>query len=330
MSAMNKQKPIKGIAIFCVVLVLVLVVAYSGLRLLESTVFNSTPDTQEDRVSKTITRNGIDYFPRQDITVLMVIGIDRLGEFESSGYFRNENSADVVALLIFDEKNEECSALYLNRDTILEMPALGITGRRAGTFIGQLALSYSYGSGLEDSAELTREAVSNFLYGINIDYYAVMTMDAITILNDSVGGVTVNVVDDFSEIDPTITMGEVTLKGEQSINFVRTRRGLGDQLNTSRIERHKEYIEGFVKAFRAKKEQSSSFMLSAYSDVQPYVISDCSLNTLSVMMDKFAEYEIKEIVSPEGESVLADFYEFHVDEQKLDELILRLFYAPKE
>lgn len=330
MSAMNKQKPTKGIAIFCVVLVLVLVITYGGLRLLESTVFNSTADTAENRVSKTITRDGIDYFPRQDITVLMVIGIDRFGEFESSGYFRNGNSADVVALLVFDEKSEECNALYLNRDTMLEMPALGITGRRAGTFFGQLALSYSYGSGLEDSAELTREAVSNFLYGVNIDYYAVMTMDAITILNDAVGGVTVNVVDDFSEVDPTITMGEVKLMGEQSINFVRTRRGLGDQLNVSRIERQKEYIKGFVEAFKTKKAESSSFMLSAYSEVTPYVISDCSLNTLSVMLDKFVDYELGEIVSPEGESVLADFYEFHVDEQKLDELILRLFYAPKE
>ncbi len=326
---MNKPKPIKAIAIFCVVLVLIFVVAYSGLRVLESTVFNNGEQTQS-KISKTITRDGIDYFPRQDITVLLVIGIDRMGGFESSGYFRNENSSDVVALLIFDETNEECSVLYLNRDTMLTMPALGITGRRAGTFYGQLALSYSYGSGLEDSAELTREAVSNFLYGLNIDYYAVMTMDAITVLNDAVDGVTVNVVDDFSEIDPTITMGEVTLRGEQSINFVRTRRGLGDQLNVSRIERQKEYIRGFVEAFRAKREKSQSFMLTAYSEVTPYVISDCSLNTLSIMLDKFADYELKEIVSPEGENVLNDFYEFYVDEQKLDELILRLFYAPKK
>jgi hypothetical protein len=35
-------------------------------------------------------------------------------------------------------------------------------------------------------------------------------------------------------------------------------------------------------------------------------------------------------VSPEGENVLGEkYYEFHVDEEKLDELIVRLFYAPK-
>ncbi|MBQ8623946.1 MAG: LCP family protein [Oscillospiraceae bacterium] len=326
---MNKQKPVKGIAIFCVVLVLVLVIVYSGLRILESTVFNSSDGSSQNNTSKTITRDGIDYFPRQDITVLMLIGIDRYGQLESSGFYRNDSSADVVALLIFDEKSEQCNVLYLNRDTMLEMPALGITGRRAGTYYGQLALSYSYGSGLEDSAELTRETVSNFLYGINIDYYAVMTMDAITILNDAVGGVKVNVTDDFSEVDPTITMGEITLQGEQAINFVRLRRGLGDQLNISRIERQKEYIKGFVEAFRAKKEESSSFVLSAHSEVSPYVLSDCPVNTISVLMDRFADYELAEIVSPEGESVLTDFYEFHVDEEKLDELILRLFYAPK-
>lgn len=325
---MNMQKPKRGIVIFSVVLILLVVIAYSGLRALESTVFNNM-GSEESITSKTITRNGVDYFPRQDLTTLLVIGVDKFGAFESSGYFRNDSSADVVALIAFDEKNEECFALYLNRDTMLEMPALGIDGRRAGSFYGQLALSYSYGDGLEESAELTREAVSDFLYGINIDYYAVMTMDAVTILNDAVGGVKVNVVDDFSAIDPTITMGEITLKGDQAINYVRTRQGLGDQLNTSRIERQKEYIKGFVEAFRSKREEDSSFILSAYSEMTPYILSDCPINTISMLMDKFADYELKEISSPEGELVLSDFYEFYPDEEKLDELIIKLFYAPK-
>jgi hypothetical protein len=48
------------------------------------------------------------------------------------------------------------------------------------------------------------------------------------------------------------------------------------------------------------------------------------------MMDRYSDYEIVEIVSPEGENVLGEkYYEFYVDEVKLDELILRLFYAPK-
>ena len=78
---------------------------------------------------------------------------------------------------------------------------LGVTGEPAGTFTGQLALAHTYGSGEEDSCENTVLAVSNLLYGMEIDHYVSLTMDGVALLNDLVGGVTVEVLDDFSGID---------------------------------------------------------------------------------------------------------------------------------
>ena len=220
--------------------------------------------------------------------------------------------------------------LHLNRDTMLEMPVLGLGGREAGTYHGQLALSHTYGSGLEDSCENVRKTVSNFLYGITIDHYVAMNMDAISILNDEVGGVTVYVTEDFSQVDPTIGMGTVTLKGEQAIHFVRTRKDVGDQLNLSRIDRQQEYIDGFVDSFRAKQEQDGEFIAQAYEDVSPYLITDCTVNAISGMIDRYGDYSIGEVVSPEGRNVMGEqYFEFYVEEEKLDALILRMFYAPK-
>lgn len=325
---MSRRNSAKKIASFCVILILVLVMIFSGLQILESTVFYSDQVPEQTRESKTVEVNGVEYFPRQDITVVMALGIDQNGPVAASAGYINPGAADMVMLLIFDEKNANCRVLYLNRDTMLELPVLGIGGKQAGTYYGQLALAHTYGSGLEDSCENTRQAVSDFLNGIHIDYYVAMNMDAISILNDAVGGVKVTVTDDFSQIDPTIQMGEMILRGEQSVNFVRTRKDVGDQLNISRIERQKAYIEGFVDAFRAR--QSTEFILSTYEDVAPYLVSDCSVNTISGMVSRYEGYEIVEIVTPEGENVLGEeYYEFYVDEEKLDELILRLFYAPK-
>ncbi len=329
---MNKHKTRKGIALFGIILILALLIVYGGLQILESAVFydNGNQDSSENRVSKTVTIDGVDYFPRQDITVLLVIGIDRFGPVESSGFYRNEGDADMITLLIFDEKTDECSALYLNRDTMLEMPAVGLGGKPAGSYYGQLALAHTYGTGLEDSCELTKKAVSDFLHGINIDYYLSMNMDAISILNDAVGGVTVNVVDDFSDVDPTITMGEITLNGEQALNFVRTRKNVGDQKNITRIERQKEYIKGFIDSFRAKQNGNLEFVLTTYETVAPYLVSDCPVNTLSTMMNKFKDYEITNIITPEGENVLGtQYYEFYADKEKLTDLVIELFYAPK-
>jgi len=327
---MEKRKQIKKIVYFCAVLILVLVMMFSGLRLLESTVLYQQGEEPQSVNRKTITRDGVDYFPRQDITVMLVMGIDQYGPIQASSSYNNPGAADMVALLIFDETNKTCDALCLNRDTMLEMPVLGIGGREAGTFFGQLALAHTYGTGMADSCENVRKTVSNLLYGITVDYYVAMNMDAIGILNDAVGGVTVTVADDFSAIDPSIGVGEVTLKGEQALNFVRTRKDVGNQLNISRMERQKQYIESFVRAFRDSLNGEESFILETYETVSPYVLSDCSVNTLSNMLNRYSAFTIDRIVTPEGENVLGEtYYEFYLDEEKLDPLILELFYAPK-
>ena len=314
----------------CLVLILVLVILYSGLRILESTVF-SAPREMEVVVRKTVTRNGTAYYPRQDINVIMLLGIDQEGPVQISTQPNHGNAVDMVALMVFDEKTESCTLININRDTMLEMPMLNAYGREDGTFFGQLAYSHTYGTGGEDSCENTRKTVSNFLYGVTIDYYIAMNMDAVAILNDAVGGVTVNVQDDFSQVNASIPKGMVTLKGEQARLFVQSRSGVGDHLNLSRIERQKEYMEKFAEAFRAKAEQSDSFVLKTYDSVAPYLVSDLSVNTLSMLIEQYQDYPIVEVLSLEGENVLGEeFYEFYADEEKLEELILRLLYAPKK
>ena len=327
---MKQRKQKRELIFFAVILLLVLVILYSGLQILESTVLR--PEQRTELVkTKTVTRDGVAYFPRQDMTVVLVLGIDRFGPVEESGAYNNRGAADMNVLLIFDEVQETCNVIHLNRDTMLQMPVLGVGGRQAGTIYGQLALAHTYGTGLEDSCENSRKTVSDLFYGLKIDYYVAMNMDAIGILNDAVGGVTVHVTDDFSAVDPTITMGELTLKGDQAVSFVRTRAGVGDQLNTSRMERQKEYLNGFAKAFRAAQERDPGFLADAYEAASPYIVTDCSVNAISGMIERYADFEVEEIISPAGRSVLGEqYYEFYLDEEKLDELILRLLYAPKE
>ncbi len=324
---MQKHINIKTVISVIAAVLLLFVVIYSGFRILEPAVFTE----HESVPSKTIERDGVKYFPRQDITVFLIMGIDKEGKVVPSNSYNNDGEADVVALAVFDEADKTYSVLCLNRDTMLDMPILGIGGKQAGTAHGQLALSHTYGSGLEDSCENTKKTVSNFLYGLDIDYYVAFNMDAIGILTDSVGGVKVNVTDDFSAVDPTITKGEITLNSAQALNFVRTRKGVGDQMNVSRMERHEEFMKGFFDSFRVKIQGSDSYLVKTYSDVSEYMVSDCSVDVLAALTDRYSDYTLKEIVSPEGENIKGERYmEFVPDEDKLDDLILRLFYAPKE
>lgn len=320
---------IRNLIFFCVVLILVLAIVISGLHILESTVFFKGGEQNEPTNSKTIVRDGVAYFPRQDIKTMLVLGIDEYGPVKDSGSYNNKGEADMVSVVIFDEKNQRVDVLALNRDTMVNMPVLGIGGKQAGTAFGQLALSHTYGSGLEDSCENTRQTVSDLLYGISIDYYLAMNMDAISMMNDQVGGVTVEVTEDFSQVDPSIGMGEVRLTGEQALNYVRIRKDVGDQMNLSRMDRHKAYMTGFLRALQ-KSSQDEDFVLTAYNEVSPYIVTDCSAKVLSGMLSRYSDYTLGEVVTPAGENTLTEtYYEFYADEEKLDALILRLFYAPK-
>lgn len=328
---MKRRNKTRQLIYYAAVLLLVLILLYSGLRILEATILNSGSYGEPQIVSKTITRDGIDYYPRRDITVMMLLGVDQTGPVEDSGVFTNPGTSDAVMLLIFDEKNETWSILQLNRDTMMDIPVLGLGGKEAGTIFAQLALAHTYGSGLEDSCLNTRKAVSNFLGGISIDYYISMNMDAVAIVNDAVGGVTVTVTDDFSDVDPTLTMGQVTLRGEQALSFVRDRQNVGDQKHVSRMERHREYMEGFTEALGEKLKEGTGFVVETYSAVAPYLVSDCPISSLTAMIERYQDYQFTGVITPEGQSTVGrQYYEFYADEQKLDELVIDLFYAPKQ
>lgn len=323
----RKMKP-SGIIFLIIILLLVLVIGYSGLRFLESTVFRSE-DAVGVGTTKTIWKDGVEYFPRQDITTIMIAGIDQDGPVRDSGSYNNPGASDMVTLLILDHTQEKIHMLNLNRDTMMDIPVLGVGGKNAGSIYGQLALAHTYGSGLEDSCENLRQAVSDFLYGIRIDHYIVMNMDAIGMLNDAVGGVTVNVTDDFSSVDSTIPMGEVTLQGQQAMTFVRTRRGLGDQMNVTRMERQRQYMKGFMQQL-GKKIKNTEFVLSTYQQVSAYMVTDCSSTVITSIAERYGHYPLGETYTPEGQNVNGkEYLEYHVDEEALDQLIMQLFYSPK-
>lgn len=319
----------RGLVILLVV-VLLAVFVYSGIRIVDSLLLPEQPAETGNTISKTIVKDGVEYFPRQDVTTMLLMGIDRRGPVVASPSYNNTGAADMVALVIFDETNEAINVLMLNRDTMVSMPVLGLNGRPAGTATAQLALAHTYGTGERDSCENVKTTVSEFLKGIEINHYLSMNMDTVSLLTDAVGGVQVTVTEDFSAVDPTIPMGETVLNGSQAFNFVQNRKNVGQEMNVSRMERQKSYMKGFMKALD-KKSGSASFVADTYASVEEYIVTNVSANSLSGMLNRYSDFELQEIVTPEGENIRANEYmEYHVDQDKLTDLVLRLLYSPKE
>jgi hypothetical protein len=86
-----------------------------------------------------------------------------------------------------------------------------------------------------------------------------------------------------------------------------------------------------MEAFRGTADQNTSFMVNTYEAISEYMVTDCSVNAMNGLLSRYQDFEISRIVTPEGENVLGNkYYEFHVDEESLDALILELFYRPKK
>lgn len=325
---MNKKQIWVKPLLLILILILVLVFVFSGLQFLEP-IFSNQGSTNPTTPSKTIIRDGVAYFPRQDVTTVLLVGVDEFGPVKDSGSYNNAGEADMINLLIFDHAAEKLDIIALNRDTMVDVPVLGLGGKPAGNIKAQLALAHTYGSGLADSAKNLRNAVSTFLYGVEIDYYVTMRMDALMLLNDAVGGVEVEVTEDFSAVDPTIPTGKVKLTGQQALNYVRVRQGVGDQLNLSRMERQQAYADAFVAALRQNLSADESFLLNTYNTISPYLVTDVSASTLNNMAQNYQSYAMGKTESVKGENKVNEFMEYYVDEKDLDRVILQYLYAKK-
>lgn len=286
----------------------------------------------EEQEEGLISYQGGWYAPKKKIETMLMIGLDK---FEADQYldgYNNTQQSDFLLLLVLDKENKTCSMVHLNRDTMTEITVLGLKGEKAGTINGQLALAHTYGSGGKDSCRNTARAVSGLLYGVTIDHYMSITMDAVKLLNDFVGGVTVTIEDDFSNVDPALKQGEtITLHGDQALTFVRSRGNVADGTNLNRMKRQQQYFTEFQKAFTQKLKDEPDSLTKMLFDVSPYMVSDCTVNQLQTLYERMATYESLPTRTIDGEAVEEQgVMAFYPDESALRKLVIELFYDRRE
>ncbi len=286
------------------------------------------------RDTRFIHYNGDRYRYRDDISTLLVIGIDDNDDEEESSldkYYRNSSQADFLLLVVFDKTAKSYKVIQINRDSMASIRTYDIMGDYAGTNIAQISLSHTYGDGGESSCEDTVYAVSNLLFGIDVDNYISITTDVVPILNDLVGGVDVPIEDDFSGVDDTLVMGRtVHLQGQHALVFIRARRDMvDDDSNEARMRRQHTYLYALEEAMRDSFMDNHSFAVDAYEAVSDHTITNIDVSDIPSLAYEFASYEFEGIVNIEGESSMGERYiEFYVDEEALQELVIREFYEP--
>lgn len=275
--------------------------------------------------------NGVEYVKNENVESFLIMGLDKFEDAIDNESYNNNQQADFLMLLVFDNEEKKCTAIHLNRDTMVDMNILGVAGQKVGTVNKQLALAHTYGNGKDVSCRNTADAVSGLLNGVKVNHYLSITMDAVPVLNDLLGGVEVTVLDDFTGIDDSLKKGEtVTLHGEHALTYVRNRYGLEDSSNSTRMVRQKQYLNAIYDKAMLRIEEDDEFVVEASVKLADYIVSDRSVNQLQELAKKLSQYELTEIDSIEGDSAVKDsLMEFYPDADSVNEIVFDLFYKEK-
>lgn len=280
-----------------------------------------------------INYQGKEYILKENVETFLVLGLDTFEQLQSSdNSYKNDKQADFLMLLVFDNNAKKFSAIHINRDTMARVKVLDVAGNRLDTVTQQISLAHTYGNGRDVSCHNVSDSVSDLLYDVRVNHYISFTMDSVAVLNDLVGGVEVNVLDDFTGIDDTLIKGEnVTLIGEHALNYVRSRYGLEDSSNSSRMLRQKQYIDALYEKALLCMRTDEEFLIDASIKMSEYIVSDRSVTQLQELAEKFESYTFLGIKSIEGESKMGENYiEFYPDSQSIEEIVIDLFYQNKE
>ena len=295
-----------------------------------------TEDLYADDEGKAVTMfDGEPYVMKDNIETILFIGADASEERDEADIEAGDpiiNQSDVIMLIVIDHNTESYSIIQFNRDTMAEVIVTEYYDSSVDTRVEQLALSFAYGKDMFQSSEYTQWAISKLIFDIPIDHYITITMDAIPILNDQVGGVTVTIPEDMTMDDPAMAEGAtITLTGEQADIFIRARMELDDPTNINRMSRQRTYIDAWSDIAISKMNADDDFAIDLILTLSNYLWSDMDASKLSSLADTLAGYTNEGIITINGESVEGEKYmEFYIDEADLLNVIKEEFYEPYE
>lgn len=322
----DKKRLYKGLGIAVGVIALGIAVIGVVLGMADHYRINSDSSTDSREM---ITYKNETYVKKGNLETYLIAGIDAPGKVEKVTEYDGTGQCDVLAVIVRDRSTDQCKLLSIDRNTITAVKSLDNDGTYLDTTDIQISLAHAMGFDQQVRAENTVDAVSHLLGDQTIDGYAMVNMGAIQVVNDMVGGVTVTIEDDFSDIDPSMKKGEtVTLMGEQAEKYVRSRKEISDGSNQNRMSRQSTYEEAFKPAFRNKCAENSKFPLEVYHAMEDYMTTNISAKKFCRLAILMSDENQDEKVAISGTYGLDEdeWQTFTPDEDSLQEAILELFY----
>jgi LCP family protein required for cell wall assembly len=222
----------------------------------------------------------------------------------------NTNLSDNIILFHVNAAHTKATVVSIPRDTMVYEPACGNVPA-----IQLAIIDGAMNQGGPTCAVATVEALT----GIRIDHYIRFTFNSFRDTIDAVGGVEVclrqPVDDPYSHLD--LGAGEHYITGNEALEFVRTRHGVGDGGDLGRIELQQEFISSLMQKVEQENIFADPLTLASLADaVTKDVTVDSSLGSVSALLEQ--AYGLRNIKTSDIEFITMPTIE---DPQNLNRLL---------
>ncbi len=291
----------------------------------------SDTDTDSKWESDWVRYNGGVYDYNEDITTFLIMGIDKSDEVvQRAADGTDGGQADALFLLVLNPHDESIKIIGINRNSMTDVDMYDEYGRYQTTVKAQIALQHAFGDGMEKSCEYQVKAVSNMFYQLPIHGYAAINMSAIPTINDQVGGVDVEVLEDLTKWDKSLKKGaEVHLEGDSAFHYLKSRDIKIYGSNDSRLERQRQYLNGFIKAAREKSKENPNAAVDLFKAINNQMVTNITADEIGYLAPSITNYKFDdddfEMIKGTNQKN-GEYEEFIIDEDELYDTIINTFY----
>lgn len=222
---------------------------------------NSLNSSYEKRSTVSVSRGPSDTAPEraEGGRNILLLGSDERNAEDAEEEDVSGQRSDVMMLVHVPEDGDGVYIMSFPRDLYVEIPGQGQDRINA-------ALAFD---GIPGAVATVEDYV-----GVPVDHVALIDFDGIEGMVDTLGGVDVNVEQDFESGGFEYTSGTMHLSGEEALAFVRERKSFADG-DFARNRNQQELLRGLANKVISADTLSDPRKISALvEDISPYLTTD--------------------------------------------------------
>lgn len=277
----------------------------------------------------------------EDIINLLFLGIDRAGSISTETNLDNwkAGQADAIFILSLNPDKKTIRIVGIPRNSMVDVDIYDQNARQMETIHNQICLQYGYAGGGENGLHAMKDAASRLMYDLPIHGAFAIGYDAVSIINDKVGGVDVEVLEDMPEKNKAFVLGNtVHLDGKLALQYVRERDYYQLGSPTLRLKRQKQYITALIQAAKTCVKQDPLLVTDLYNSITKYMNTDVTVDEAVYLVRQALDYQFDgdSFYLLQGDDVSVpftrkdgteDFYDdYYLREDSIRQVMIDAFY----